>query len=140
MMTNEKYVLLVEDNPDDVKLTMIAFKRAQIAASLVVVSDGVEALEFVFCSDRYADRNLNDKPTFILLDLKLPFVNGIQVLEQIRADIKTKDIPVIVLTSSLETQDQDACNRLGVSGYLQKPNNLTDFVDALRHFKAQWLD
>lgn len=139
-MANEKYALIVEDNPDDALLAKMAFKRAQIANPLFLVSDGVEALDFIFCLRQYANREPRDNPAFILLDLKLPLINGIQVLEQIRTNINTRDIPVVVLTSSLEPQDQSACRLLGVSDYLQKPNDLNEFVDIIRQFKARWLN
>ena len=138
-MTNEKYVLLVEDNQDDVLLTQIAFRRAHVKNALVVVSDGVEALDFIFNQKR-AEAQPSHQPAFILLDLKLPFIGGIQVLEQIRANIDTKDIPVVILTSSLEPHDQYACRRLGICDYLQKPNDMTVFVDVIEKYKSLWLD
>ena len=138
--TNEKYVLLVEDNSDDVILTQVAFKKAQITNPLKVVRDGAEALEFIFCHGRYADRDPNNKPAVILLDLKLPQVDGLKVLEQIRADTNTLEIPVIVLTSSMEAQDQRTCYRLGVSDYLQKPTDFAKFLEIVEQIKSRWLD
>jgi two-component system, response regulator len=137
---NEKYVLLVEDSSDDVILTQLAFKKAQITNPLKVVWDGVEALEFIFCQGRYADRDPNNKPAVILLDLKLPQVDGLKVLKQIRADTNTLEIPVMVLTSSMEAQDQRACYRLGVSDYLQKPTDFTKFFEIVKQIKSEWLD
>ena len=137
---NEKYVLLVEDNTDEVILTQLAFKKAQITNPLEVVRDGVEALEFIFCRGRYADRDPNNKPAVILLDVKLPQVDGLEVLEQIRADTSTLEIPVIALTSSMEVQDQRACYRLGVSDYLQKPTGFAKFFEIVEQIKSRWLD
>ena len=137
---NEKYVLLVEDSPDDVVLTQLAFKKAQITNPLKVVWDGAEALEFIFCQGRYADRDPNNKPAVILLDLKLPQVDGFNVLKHIRADTNTMKIPVIVLTSSMEAQDQRACYRLGVSDYLQKPTDFAKFFGIVEQIKSRWLD
>jgi two-component system response regulator len=139
-MANEKYVLLIEDNPDDVTLTQIAFKRAQITNHLNVVWDGVEATEFLFGTGRYAGRDLMNKPAIILLDLKLPLLNGVQVLKAIRMDTNTKDIPVIVLTSSMEVSDQRACNHYGVTEYLQKPSSLSIFIEIVKNIKSRWLD
>jgi two-component system response regulator len=139
-MKNEKYVLLIEDNPDDVTLTQVAFRKAQITNRLNVVWDGVEALEFLFGTGRYAGRDLSDKPAVILLDLKLPLLNGEQVLRAIRENVNTKDIPVIVLTSSMEASDQRACNHHGVTGYLQKPSNLSKFIEIVSHIKSSFLN
>jgi CheY-like chemotaxis protein len=138
--TNEKYVLLVEDSSDDVILTQLAFKKAQITNPLKVVWDGIEALEFIFCQGRYADRDPNNKPAIILLDIKLPQVDGLKLLEQIRADTNTLEIPVIVLTSSMEAQDQRACYHLGVSDYLQKPTDFAKFFEIVKQIKSRWLD
>ena len=139
-MTTDKYVLLVEDNPDDVILTQIAFRKAEIADRLRVVSDGAEALEFLFCEGRYANSNAPHKPAIILLDIKLPLLNGIQVLQAIRADENFRDIPVMVLTSSMEASDQRVCNHLGITDYLQKPGSLSKFVEIIRDVKSEWLD
>ena len=138
-MNNSKYVLLVEDNQDDVTLTKIAFKKAQIQNRLEVVWDGAEAMEYLFGNGRYANRDLSDKPAVILLDLKLPLVGGVQVLRAIRLDANTKDIPVIVLTSSMEASDQRACNQFGVTEYAQKPSSLPKFIEMLHHIKSGFL-
>ena len=139
-MNNGKYVLLVEDNQDDVTLTKIAFKKAQIQNRLEVVWDGAEAMEYLFGKGRYANRDRSDKPAVILLDLKLPLVGGVQVLEAIYADINYGGVPVVVLTSSMEASDQRACNQFGVTEYLQKPNSLSKFMEILNDIKAKWLD
>jgi two-component system response regulator len=137
---NEKYILLTEDNPDDVTLTRIAFRKAGLTNRLDVVWDGVEAMEFLFGTGRYAGRDLTNKPAVILLDLKLPLLNGVQVLKAIRENVNTKDIPVIVLTSSMETSDQRACNHCGVTEYLQKPGSLSKFIEIVAHIKSVFLD
>jgi two-component system response regulator len=137
---NEKYILLTEDNPDDVTLTRIAFRKAGVTNRLDVVWDGVEAMEFLFGTGRYAGRDLTNKPAVILLDLKLPLLNGVQVLKAIRENVNTKDIPVIVLTSSMETSDQRACNHCGVTEYLQKPGSLSKFIEIVAHIKSVFLD
>jgi two-component system response regulator len=138
-MANENYVLLVEDNPDDVTLTRIAFRKAGVINRLDVVWDGVEATEYLFGNGRYADRDPVNKPSVILLDLKLPLLNGVQVLKAIRENVKTKDIPVIVLTSSMEASDQRACQHYGVTEYLQKPGSLSKFIEIVTHVKSVFL-
>jgi two-component system, response regulator len=138
-MENEKYVLLVEDNPDDVTLTQVAFRKARVTNRLDVVCDGVEATEFLFGTGRYAGRDLNNKPAVILLDLKLPLLNGVQVLKAIRENVNTREIPVIVLTSSMEASDQRACHHYGVTEYLQKPGSLSKFVEIVYNIKSVFL-
>jgi CheY-like chemotaxis protein len=139
-MTTDKYVLLVEDNPDDVILTQVAFRKAEIADLLRVAVDGVDAMDFLFCRGLYAGRDPDDKPALILLDIKLPLVNGVQVLRAIRENTNTRNIPVIVLTSSMEASDQRICNHLGVNNYLQKPGSLSKFIEIVRGWKSEWLD
>jgi two-component system response regulator len=97
-------------------------------------------MEFLFGTGRYAGRDLTNKPAVILLDLKLPLLNGVQVLKAIRENVNTKDIPVIVLTSSMETSDQRACNHCGVTEYLQKPGSLSKFIEIVAHIKSVFLD
>jgi two-component system response regulator len=138
-MTNQKYVLLIEDNRDDVTLTELAFRKAQITNRLDVVWDGVEAMEFLFCTGRYVGRDLSNKPAVILLDLKLPLVSGVQLLKAVRADINYRDIPIVVLTSSMEASDQRACNRCGVTAYLQKPESLSKFIEIVQNIKSTFL-
>lgn len=138
-MSTEKYVLLIEDNPDDVTLTELAFRKAQITNRLDVVWDGVEALEFLFGTGRYVGRDLSNKPAVILLDLKLPLVSGVQVLKAVRADTNYRDIPIVVFTSSMEASDQRACNHYGVTEYLQKPESLLKFIEIVQNFKSAFL-
>jgi two-component system response regulator len=137
---NQKYVLLVEDNPDDVTLTQMAFRKNQITNRLAVVPDGEEALDYLFGRGKHAGRDLNDKPAVILLDLKLPFVNGLEVLRQIRAAKNTSAIPVIVLTSSLEESDQSESQRLGANAYFDKPVEFDRFLQIIQQIKTEWLE
>ena len=132
-------ILLVEDNPDDVELTMRAFRKNNIANHMVVTRDGVEALDYLFCRGDYADRNERDNPRLILLDLKLPKLNGLQVLESLRADERTKLIPVVILTSSKEEQDLISGYQIGANSYVRKPVDFNQFVDAVRHIGLYWL-
>jgi two-component system response regulator len=136
---NDKLVLLVEDNEDEVTLTEMAFKKGQIAGKLAVVVDGQEALDFIFHHGKYADRNQNGKPALVLLDLKLPLVSGLDVLKEIRANENTSQIPVVVLTSSIEEKDRIDSNRLGANDFIIKPTGYTHFVEVIQQIKAQWL-
>jgi two-component system response regulator len=120
MSNNVVEFLLVEDNPNDVELTLHAFKGDNIANHFHVVRDGAEALEFIFCTGAYAERRIQDTPKVILLDLKLPKVNGLEVLRRIKEDPRTQAIPVVVLTSSREEPDITESTRLGVNSYIVK--------------------
>ncbi len=117
----EKYILLIEDNPDDLTLTEMAFKKSQIPNKLVVVINGQQALDYLFCQDKYAHRDFRDAPALILLDLKLPFVSGLDVLKEIRADKRTSQIPVVVLTSSIEDRDKAESYNRGANDFICKP-------------------
>lgn len=132
-------ILLVEDNPDDEVLTVRALKKNNIGNELAVARDGAEALDFLFCSGKYAERNPLDTPQVILLDLKLPKVDGLEVLRRIRADDRTKLLPVVILTSSKEEQDMIAGYRLGANSYVRKPVDFNEFVDAVRQLGLYWL-
>jgi two-component system, response regulator len=137
---NDKYVLLVEDNPDDVTLTEIAFKKGQIPNKLVVAVDGEEALDFLFCRGKHAGQDICEKPALVLLDLKLPLVSGLDVLKAIRADSRTSQIPVVVLTSSMEDNDRiESCN-LGANDFIRKPTGFSHFVEIIQRVKAKWLN
>ena len=136
----DKYVLLVEDNPDDVTLTEFAFKKATYPNKLVVASDGRKALDFLFSQDGFSDRGPDDKPGLILLDLKLPVVSGLDVLKEVKANKDTTHIPVIVLTSSSEENDLTESYRLGASDYIRKPTGLSEFIEIVKQIKAKWLD
>jgi len=132
-------ILLVEDNPDDEALTLRALNKNNIGNTVVVVRDGAEALDFLFCSGAYADRDPRDKPQVILLDLKLPKVDGLEVLRRIRADPTTRTQPVVVLTSSKEEQDLINSYLSGANSYVRKPVDFNQFVEAVRQLGLYWL-
>jgi two-component system response regulator len=132
-------ILLVEDNPDDVELTLLALRRHKLANHVEVVRDGAEALDFVFGAGRFDGRQLRDGPKVILLDLKLPRVDGLEVLRRLKADPRTRMIPVVVLTSSQEENDIVGSYQLGVNSYIVKPVDFTQFVEAMRHVGLYWL-
>lgn len=132
-------ILLVEDNPDDEALTIRALRKNNIGNELTVVRDGAEALDFLFCTGLYAGRDPHDKPQVILLDLKLPKVDGLEVLRQLRADARTHLLPVVILTSSREEQDLIRGYSLGANSYVRKPVDFNQFVEAVRHLGLYWL-
>jgi len=132
-------ILLVEDNPDDEELTRKALKEANIANEIVVVGTGIEALDYLFGTGAYADRDLSRLPQLILLDLKLPKLSGLQVLERLRADPRTNLIPVVILTTSSEEEDVIASYQLGANSYVRKPVDFDQFTDAIRHVGLYWL-
>ena len=135
----DKEILLVEDNPDDVELTRIAFREAKVANNLVVVNDGAEALDYLFARGAFADRDPDDLPSIVLLDLNLPKVDGREVLQAIRANEKTRSLPVVVLTTSTEPFDVEASYALGVNSYIQKPVDFERFVWAVQQVGLYWL-
>ena len=132
-------ILLVEDNPDDVELTLRAFRKSNVANEVVVVRDGVEALEYLFATGRYADRDSNALPQVVLLDLNLPRISGLEVLERVRAHAKTKLLPVVILTSSIEERDLVNGYSLGANSYVQKPVDFEQFTDSVRQLGLYWL-
>ena len=134
-----RLILLVEDNPDDVALTLRAFKKSGIVNEIVVVNDGVEALDFLFGTGAYEKRNLDIQPEIILLDLKLPKVDGFDVLRAIRSDARTKLLPVIVLTSSKEQRDILKSYDLGANSYVHKPVDFEEFRQAVVNLGLYWL-
>ena len=136
---NHKEILLVEDNPDDVELTRIAFEEAKVANSLVVVRDGAEALDYLFARGAYAGRDPDDLPSIVLLDLNLPRVDGREVLQAIREDPHTRSLPVVVLTTSTEPFDLESAYALGVNSYIQKPVDFERFVWAVKQVGLYWL-
>jgi len=134
-----KTILLVEDNPDDAKLSLRAFKRNKMLNPIVVARDGVEALDFLFARGAYAERAGKPPPTLIILDLKLPKLDGLGVLKAIRGDARTRLIPVVILTSSKEEQDLIQSYSLGANSYVRKPVDFTEFVEAVRLLGIYWL-
>jgi CheY-like chemotaxis protein len=136
---DSKDILLVEDNPDDVLLTKRALKRNNILNEMQVVADGVEALDYLFGTGEYEDRDTSKQPCVILLDLKLPRVSGLEVLQRIRGDVRTRRIPVVVLTSSKEEQDLIGSYELGANSYIRKPVDFEKFVAAIQQLGMYWL-
>ncbi len=132
-------ILLVEDNPNDVELTLRALKKNNLANKVHVVTDGAEALDYVFAKNKYSVRNIEDIPKVILLDLKLPKIDGLEVLKKIKSDEKTKTIPVVVLTSSKEESDIIESYKLGVNSYIVKPVNFDQFVKSVSELGLYWL-
>lgn len=136
---NKRLILLVEDNPDDVALTLRAFKKSKIANEIVVARDGAEALEFLFGTGAHAGRDTQIQPEVILLDLKLPKVDGFEVLRALRADPRTKPLPVVILTSSKEQNDVANGYDLGANSYVRKPVDFEKFVEAVQNLGLYWL-
>jgi CheY-like chemotaxis protein len=139
MDINEVEILLVEDNPNDAELTLRALKKNNLANRVMHAKDGAEALEFIFGTGAFAGRSVEKTPKVIMLDLKLPKVNGIEVLERIKGDERTKNIPVVVLTSSREDSDLTRCYELGVNSYIVKPVEFENFVKAISDLGFYWL-
>lgn len=139
MKNNEKIILLVEDNEDDEILTIQALKDNNIKNKVVVVRDGVEALDFLFGTGQYRERDISIMPQLILLDLKLPKIDGLQVLEKIRASKTTKLLPVVILTSSKEEKDMVRGYSLGANSYIRKPVDFEQFTDAVKQLSLYWL-
>lgn len=134
-----KIILLVEDNEDDEKLTLRAFQKKKVLNPVVVARDGVEALDYVFGTGTYAGRDAADTPSVILLDLKLPKIDGLEVLKRVRADNRTKHVPIVILTSSKEEQDLVASYDLGANSYIRKPVDFEEFVEVAGLLGMYWL-
>ena len=136
---NDKMILLVEDNPDDEELTLRALRKSKLTNEIVVTRDGKEALDFLFCEGAYADRDSSHIPAVVLLDLKLPKINGLDVLKAMRADERTRITPVVVLTSSSEEEDMINSYRCGANSYVRKPVAFAEFADAVSELGLYWM-
>lgn len=136
---SDKSILLVEDNPDDAALTVHALETNKIGNTLVIARDGVEALDYLFCTGTYAGRDPDDHPAVVLLDLKLPRIDGLEVLRRVRAEERTRLLPVVILTSSNEEEDRIKGYALGANSYVRKPVDFDDFVRAAGQLGLYWL-
>jgi len=136
----DKMILLVEDNADDEALTLRALKKNNIGNKVFVVRDGAEALDFLFCEGQYADRDPDEMPQVTLLDLKLPKVDGLEVLRRLRTDERTEGLPVVILTSSNEEQDLVDGYKFGANSYVRKPVDFNEFLEAARQLGLYWLN
>ena len=136
---SEKTILLVEDNPDDEELTIMALKRSRILNEVIVAHDGVEALDYMLCTGAYTGRDPSHMPQVILLDLKLPKLDGLEMLARLRSDPRTQFVPVVVLTSSSEEEDILSSYRLGANSYVRKPVEFSRFADAVQQLGLYWL-
>ena len=139
MPQNAVDILLVEDNPDDVELAVHALRRENLANNIEVARDGEEALDFLFCRGRHAGRSSDHQPRLVLLDLKLPKVDGLEVLKELKSDPRTKAIPVVIITSSREEQDLVNGYKLGVNAYIQKPVDFGQFRQMVKQLGLFWL-
>ncbi|VAW68625.1 response regulator receiver protein [hydrothermal vent metagenome] len=135
----KKTILLVEDNPDDEALTLRALKKNNIANDVTVTRDGQEALEYLFAEGQYADRDAANLPVVVLLDLKLPRLDGHEVLKRLRADTRTKHLPVVMLTTSSEEQDIFDSYEFGANSYIRKPVDFEQFMESIRQLGMYWL-
>jgi two-component system, response regulator len=136
---NNKVILLVEDNPDDVQLTLRALKKSKVLNEVVVARDGVEALEYLFGTGKFMGRDTRVTPQLVLLDLKMPRMDGLEVLQRLRADARTKLLPVVVLTTSSEDRDRVESYTQGANSYVRKPVDFEQFVDAVQQLGLYWL-
>ncbi len=138
-MSTKRTLLLVEDNPDDEVLTLRAFKKSNLVNEVIVTRDGIEALDYLFATGAYADRDPTDLPTLVLLDLKLPKIDGLEVLRRIRDNPGTHLLSVVILTSSDEDQDIIESYNLGANSYIRKPVNFNEFIEAVNQLGLYWL-
>ena len=136
----DKLILVVEDNPDHLELTVLTLEESGVRAEIAVARDGVEALEYLFGQGRHAGRDTQRQPSFILLDMKLPKLSGLDVLRSVRSNPLTALVPVIMLTSSSEHSDMAACYQSGASSFVRKPVDFIDFTEKLNRLQAYWLD
>jgi len=138
-VNNEIEILMVEDRDEDIELAMRALKKNNIANNIEIVKDGEKALEFIFATGEFSERKISQQPKLILLDLKLPKVDGLEVLREIKADERTKSIPVVILTSSDESSDIKEAYKMGANSYIVKPVNFDNFVKAVADLGLYWL-
>jgi two-component system response regulator len=138
-MVHEKVILLVEDNANDERLTMLALEKSNVLREVVVARDGVEALDYLFARGPHAQRDASDLPALVLLDLKLPRIDGIEVLRRIRSEPLTKMLPVVIFTSSSEERDLVECYSSGCNSYVCKPIDFSRFVESVRQLGLYWL-
>ena len=132
-------ILIVEDNPQDLELALRAFKKANLTNRIQIARDGAEALDYIFCEGEHASRKMSDQPKVILLDLKLPKIDGLDVLKRLKSDTRTRRIPVVILTSSKEQNDVVESYHLGVNSYIVKPVNFESFASAVQNIGMYWL-
>ncbi len=135
----DRYILLVEDNPDDEELTLLSLRKHNLGHEIIVVRDGVEAVDFLLGTGQYAGRDISKAPTVVLLDLKLPKLDGLGVLKRLRADERTRTLPIVVLTSSSQDADVLASYDLGANSYVRKPVEFGSFVDAVSSLGMYWV-
>ena len=138
-MHHEVDILLVEDNPDDLELTLHALRREHLANNIFTVRDGEEAVEFLFCTGRFQERSFNHPPRLVLLDLKLPKLTGLEVLKLVKNDLRTKAVPVVILTASREERDLVASYNLGANSYIQKPVDFDQFREIVKSTGLYWI-
>ena len=138
-MIRSGIILLVEDNAIDVKLTMNAFEKSNVSSKIVVAGDGEEAIDYLFATGRHAGRDPKVMPEVILLDMKLPKIDGLGVLRRLRADERTRRLPVVILTTSIEEKDVTSCYNLGANSFVRKPVDFSQFIDAVRQLGLYWL-
>jgi len=136
---NAVEILIVEDNPQDAELTLRALRKNNLANKIHLAEDGAEALDFIFCKGKYANRSMDNSPKVIFLDLKLPKISGLEVLREIKSNSQTKSIPVVMVTSSREDPDIKKAYELGVNSYVVKPVNFDDFLSAMSQTGLYWL-
>lgn len=136
---SENLILLVEDNEDDRELAVLAFRQAPVTSTLVALEDGQQALDYLFADERFAATEAGGLPRLVLLDLKMPKIDGFEVLRRVRADQRTRYMPVVILTSSTEQSDMIEAYGLGANSYLRKPVDFLDFVEAARQISGYWL-
>jgi two-component system response regulator len=139
MINDEVEILLIEDNPNDAELTIRVLKKNNLSNKIVHIKDGVEALNFIFCEGIYKERNILNKPKLILLDLKMPKISGIEILEKLKSENSTRQIPIVVLTSSKEDPDVRTCYKLGVNSYIVKPVDFESFQHVVANLGFYWM-